>query len=58
MNYEVLEDSGEWVVTRDGVEVARFGEQDDALADIAERLRDSPTDSGSYSLTVRFQPRG
>jgi hypothetical protein len=58
MNYEVLEEGGEWVVTRDGEEVARFPQQDDALADVAQRLRGNPEDSGSYSLTMRYQPRG
>lgn len=57
MKYEVLEDAGAWIVQRDGVEVARFAEQDDALADIAERLREKPAVSGSYSLTMRYQPR-
>jgi hypothetical protein len=58
MNYEVLEDGGAWIVQRDGVEVARFAQQDDALADVAERLRDDAADTGSYSLTMRYQPRG
>jgi hypothetical protein len=58
MNYEVLEDGGAWIVQRDGVEVARFAHQDDALADVAERLREKSTDTGSYSLTMRYQPRG
>jgi hypothetical protein len=57
MKYEVVEDSGVWIVQRDGEEVARFAEQDDALADVAERLREKPADSGSYSLTMRYQPR-
>jgi len=58
MKYEVLEEAGEWIVTRDGAEVARFRQQDDALADVAERLRGNSTESGSYSLTMRYQPRG
>jgi hypothetical protein len=58
MKYEVLEDCGVWIVQRDGVEVARFAQQDDALADVAERLREKSTDAGSYSLTMRYQPRG
>jgi hypothetical protein len=57
MNYEVTEDSGEWVVRREGVEVARFAEQDDALAYVTERLKARETESGSYSLTMRFQAR-
>ena len=58
MKYEVLEDSGVWIVQRDGVEVARFAQQDDALADVADRLREKSTDVESYSLTMRYQPRG
>jgi hypothetical protein len=57
MKYEIREDSGEWIVQRDGVEVARFAQQDEALADIAERLREKGPDSQSYSLTMRYQPR-
>ena len=58
MRYEVLEDSDEWVVTRNGTELARFARQYDALADIAERLRGAPAQAASYSLTMRYQPRG
>ena len=57
MKYEVLEEAGAWIVQRDGVEVARFAQQDDALADVAERLRGKTADDGSYSLTMRYQPR-
>jgi hypothetical protein len=57
MKYEVLEESGEWIVRRDGVEVARFAEQDSALADVAARLRGQAAEPGSFSLTMRYQPR-
>ena len=57
MKYEVVEFAGAWVVQRDGVEVARFAQQDDALADVAERLRDPQQKARRYSLTMRFQPR-
>ena len=57
MKYEVLEEAGEWVVQRDGVEVARFAQQDDALADVAERLKAHDANDGSYSLTMRYQAR-
>jgi len=57
MRYEVLEESGEWIVTRDGAEVGRFAEQYDALADVAERLRGKSGHAASYSLTMRYQPR-
>ena len=58
MKYEVLEDGGEWIVQREGAEVARFADQDDALAFVAERLRDPDRAPGSYSLTMRYQSRG
>jgi hypothetical protein len=58
MKYEVLEGSGEWIVQCDGAEEARFAEQDDALAYVAERLRDPDRAPGSYSLTMRYQARG
>jgi hypothetical protein len=58
MRYEVLEESGEWIVTRDGAELGRFAQQHDALADVAERLRATPAEAARYSLTMRYQPRG
>jgi hypothetical protein len=57
MKYEVIESSGEWIVRRDGVELARFGQQLEALADVAERLRDSDEVQSSYSLAMRYQAR-
>ena len=35
MRYEVIEDAGEWIVRREGRELARFGDQDAALHDVA-----------------------
>lgn len=58
MKYEVVEDEEAWIVQCDGVELARFTQQDDALADVAERLRESDHGGGRYSLTMRYQPRG
>lgn len=58
MKYEVTEETGEWIVRREDAEVARFAEQDDALAYVAERLKTRETPSGSYSLTMRYQTRG
>jgi hypothetical protein len=59
MKFEVVEDDGGWIVRRDGVDVARHREQEQALADIAERLRaDRHADPDvSYSLTMRYQAR-
>jgi len=58
MKYEVVEHLGEWIVRRDGVELARFGEQLAALADVTERLAGSKAAEESYSLAVRYQARG
>ncbi|MFI4964736.1 MAG: hypothetical protein ACHP9T_05140 [Caulobacterales bacterium] len=57
MNFEVIESSGEWIVRRDGVELARFGDQIEALADVAERLREANEVEASYSLAMRYQAR-
>ena len=58
MKFEVIEHLGEWIVRRDGVELARFGEQLAALADVAERLRDADEpENHSYSLAMRYQAR-
>jgi hypothetical protein len=57
MKFEVIEILGEWIVRRDGVELARFGDQLQALADVAERLSDGERSEGSYSLAMRYQSR-
>jgi hypothetical protein len=57
MKFEIIEHLGEWIVRRDGVELARFGEQLAALADITERLRDADEDQASYSLAMRYEAR-
>ena len=58
MKFEVIEDTGEWIVRRDGVELARFAEQLEALADVGERLREANEVESSYSLAVRYATRG
>lgn len=58
MKFEVVETGGEWIVRSNGVEQARFSEQLDALADVAERLRDSSVGDTSYSLAMRYEARG
>jgi hypothetical protein len=57
MKFEVIETLGEWIVRRNGVELARFGEQLEALGDVAERLRDTEEVPGVYSLAMRYQAR-
>ena len=57
MKFEVIECRGEWIVQRDGEEMARFDEQLEALNDVAERLRDADEAHDSYSLAMRYQAR-
>ena len=56
MRYEVVEDTGEWIVRTNGRELARFGDQDAALHDVALRLRDADS-SEPASISVRYQAR-
>jgi hypothetical protein len=58
MKFEVVEAGGEWIVRCDGVELARYGEQVEALADVADRLRDDGAGDASYSLAMRYEARG
>jgi hypothetical protein len=57
MKFEVIETSGEWIVRRDGVELARYSDQPEALADVGERLRDAGETDASYSLAMRYERR-
>ena len=57
MKFEVIEGSGDWIVRRDGIEVARFDQQLEALADVSERLRAAGEAESSYSLAMRYQAR-
>lgn len=58
MKYEVIEAGGEWIVQREGVELARFAEQSEALDDVAERLRQVQPGEAAVSLRVRYAARG
>ena len=57
MKFEVIEMGGEWIVRRDGADLARYGDQLDALADIGERLREAGEAEASYSLAMRYEHR-
>ena len=58
MKFEVIEDVGDWIVRRDGVELGRFSEQEEAFADVAARLAtEEPHAELSYSLGVRYLHR-
>lgn len=56
MRYEVVEDTGEWIVRSEGSELARFSDQDAALHDVASRMRDADG-STPASLAVRYQAK-
>ena len=58
MKYEVIEADGEWIVRGDGGELARFAQQNDALADVAARMRDADPDDDLVSLRVSYQSKG
>jgi hypothetical protein len=57
MKYAVVETAGEWIVQRDGLELARFRDQIEALAHVADLLRDHDQADGSYSLAMRYRAR-
>ncbi len=56
MRYEVVEDTGEWIVRSEGCELGRFADQDAALHDVAGRMRDADG-STPASLAVRYQSK-
>jgi hypothetical protein len=55
-SFEVIEQSGAWVVQQQGVEVARFGQQQLALDEVARRLRSARVGDGGAALSVRYAP--
>ena len=57
MKYEVIESGEEWVVQSEGVELARYAAQAQALEAVAARLRDAKPGEDAVSLKVCFQPR-
>ena len=54
MRYEVVEEEDGWTVRCEDAELARFGDQERALSDVAERLRDADA-SIPASLCVRYK---
>jgi len=57
MKFEVVEQSGVWIVRCDGVEVARFSEQHGALSDVGARLRSLDSTDRAVSLAMRYEAR-
>lgn len=53
MRFEVVEEADEWVVRSEGCELARFADQDTALHDVADRLRNADA-SGPSGISVRY----
>jgi hypothetical protein len=58
MKYEVIETGEAWVVQAEGVELARFTAQDEALENVAARLREAEPCDQAVSLKVCYKPRG
>lgn len=59
MKLEVVEDRDSWIVRRDGEELARFRDQDSALADATWRLRQGvAAGEDVHSFAVRYLERG
>ena len=57
MKFEVVEQGGAWIVRRNGVELARFAEQQSALTEVSERLRNLHGVNDAVSLTMRYEAR-
>lgn len=57
MKYEVIQDDEAWVVQSEGVELARFPDQSQALDDVALRLREIDPGEAAVSLRVRYRAR-
>jgi hypothetical protein len=56
MRFEVVEDADEWIVRSEGSELARYSDQETALHDVADRLRDVDTGQPA-SLSVRYRAK-
>jgi hypothetical protein len=57
MRFEVVEEDDGWSVRGDALELARFADQDAALADVAERMKAASPDAPA-SLSVRYRAKG
>lgn len=56
MHFEVVEEADAWVVRSEGRELGRFSDQEQALHDVADRLREADA-SAPAGLSVRYQTR-
>ena len=56
MRFEVVEEADEWIVRSEGCELARYSDQETALHDVADRLRDAEAGQPA-ALSVRFRAK-
>lgn len=56
MRFELQQVGAEWVVARDGVELARFETQQLALDDVAARLQAEGDPGAPNGLSLNFAP--
>ena len=56
MRFEVVEEAEAWIVRSEGGELARYRDQETALHDVADRLRDVGSDEPA-SLSVRYRSK-
>ncbi|WP_397416345.1 hypothetical protein [Phenylobacterium sp.] len=57
MRFEVVEEDNGWSVRADALELARFADQDAALADVAERMK-AADPAAPAALSVRYRVQG
>lgn len=57
MRFEIVEEADGWSVRADGVELARFADQDAALSDVAARMK-AADDDAPAALSVRYRTPG
>lgn len=56
MRFEVVENADAWVVRSEGCELGRFADQDQALHEVADRLRHVDA-SAPVALSMRYMNR-
>jgi hypothetical protein len=56
MRFEVVEDADAWIVRSEGCELGRFADQEQALHEVADRLREADA-SAPAALSMRYLSR-
>lgn len=57
MKFEIRESAGEWIVSRDGVEIARLPGQEAALERVTCEMRSISAAGGAVSLAMQYERR-